>query len=103
MVYFDNFDKFQTAAQSLFIKAPLRTRYLAKYRNCDQDMVLKVTDDRVCLKFRTSNSADIKKIEQFTQSFARWATTEKIEDIAENPVDLEEALEAGKAKKRRKK
>mmetsp|Transcript_11331 Transcript_11331/g.26096 ORF Transcript_11331/g.26096 Transcript_11331/m.26096 type:complete len:108 (+) Transcript_11331:88-411(+) len=98
MVYYQDFDEFRTRAKDLFMKAPLRTRYLAKYRNCDQKMVLKVTDDRVCLKFRTGQASDIKRIEKFSQLFARWAATQNPDDITEQDAELEEALQTNVAK-----
>jgi hypothetical protein len=46
----------------LFISDPENTRYLVKYRHVDAKLVLKVTDDKVCLKYRTDQSQDLKKM-----------------------------------------
>ena len=46
----------------LFIGDPEHTRYLVKYRHVDAKLVLKVTDDKVCLKYRTDQSQDVKKM-----------------------------------------
>ena len=46
----------------LFISDPENTRYLVKYRHVDAKLVLKVTDDKVCLKFKTDQSQDVKKM-----------------------------------------
>ena len=50
-----------TGAQ-LFISDPENTRYLVKYRHVDAKLVLKVTDDKVCLKYKTDQSQDVKKM-----------------------------------------
>ncbi|CAI5519256.1 unnamed protein product, partial [Closterium sp. Naga37s-1] len=39
-------------------------RYVSKYRHCDGKLVLKATDDRVCIKFRTDQAQDAKKMER---------------------------------------
>ncbi|CAI7770627.1 unnamed protein product [Closterium sp. NIES-54] len=43
---------------------PLQFRYVSKYRHCDGKLVLKATDDRVCIKFRTDQAQDAKKMER---------------------------------------
>lgn len=50
------------ADTQLFISDPENTRYLVKYRHVDAKLVLKVTDDKVCLKYKTDQSQDVKKM-----------------------------------------
>lgn len=45
-MYIERWEDFYAAAEELYLAAPLRTRYVAKYRHCDGRLVLKVTDDR---------------------------------------------------------
>ena len=44
-MYVEDWDSFLQMSEALFRQAPLRTRYVLKYRHCDRKLVLKVTDD----------------------------------------------------------
>ena len=46
-----------------------QTRYVMRYRHCDGKLILKVTDDRVCLKFQTDQQTDVKKMERLNNLF----------------------------------
>eukprot|EP00741_Cyanophora_paradoxa_P007339 tig00001107_g7099.t1 len=76
MVYIESWDEFAAEAEKLYAARPAETRYCIKYRHCDAKLVLKVTDDKVCLKYRTDQAQDLKKIEKLNN---RWfqMTTEK--------------------------
>ncbi|CAI6004156.1 unnamed protein product [Closterium sp. NIES-65] len=64
MVYVDTWDEFAEKAEVLFRADPSKFRYVSKYRHCDGKLVLKATDDRVCIKFRTDQAQDAKKMER---------------------------------------
>jgi len=72
-MYVTDFDQFFEAAQKLFLQSP-STRYSIKYRHQDGKMVLKVTDDQVCIKYRTDQLDDLKKIEKLNNLFVRQMT-----------------------------
>ncbi|KAJ4459664.1 putative signal recognition particle 9 kDa protein [Paratrimastix pyriformis] len=74
MVYFENWDEFMDEAEKLVVANPSGTRYVVKYRNKDGKLVLKVTDDQACLKYRTDQLQDVKKIERLTNLFLRVTT-----------------------------
>ncbi|KAB1208865.1 Signal recognition particle 9 kDa protein [Morella rubra] len=40
-----------------------------KYRHCDGKLVLKVTDNRECLKFKTDQAQEAKKMEKLNNIF----------------------------------
>uniref|UniRef100_A0A7N0RAD8 SRP9 domain-containing protein n=1 Tax=Kalanchoe fedtschenkoi TaxID=63787 RepID=A0A7N0RAD8_KALFE len=42
----------------------MQTRYQTKYRRCDGKLVLKVTDNKECLKYKTNQAQDLKKLEK---------------------------------------
>eukprot|EP00246_Nothoceros_aenigmaticus_P006435 TRINITY_DN1931_c0_g1_i2.p2 TRINITY_DN1931_c0_g1~~TRINITY_DN1931_c0_g1_i2.p2 ORF type:complete len:104 (+),score=20.58 TRINITY_DN1931_c0_g1_i2:138-449(+) len=69
MVYLDSLENFEERAILLFRANPISTRYVMKYRHCDGKLVLKVTDDRVCLKFKTDQAQDAKKMEKLNNVF----------------------------------
>ncbi|XP_057532769.1 signal recognition particle 9 kDa protein isoform X1 [Amaranthus tricolor] len=51
MVYLTSWDEFVERSVQLFRADPESTRYSMKYRHCDGKLVLKVTDNKECLKF----------------------------------------------------
>lgn len=63
MVYISSWDDFVNEGKLLAKKSPLQTRYTIKYRNCSGDLVLKITDDATCLKFRTNEMYVARQME----------------------------------------
>ncbi|GAB2270812.1 Signal recognition particle protein [Dionaea muscipula] len=69
MVYIAVWDEFVERSVQLFRSDPQSTRYVIKYRNCDGKLVLKVTDNKECLKFKTDQAQDAKKMEKLNNIF----------------------------------
>ncbi|PRP79967.1 hypothetical protein PROFUN_05943 [Planoprotostelium fungivorum] len=69
MVYLTNWDEFFAASEKLYRERPDETRYSTKYRNIDGVLVIKVTDNRVALKYRTDQAKDLKKIDRMNDLF----------------------------------
>ncbi|KAG2713534.1 hypothetical protein I3760_04G180400 [Carya illinoinensis] len=69
------------------------TRYVMKYRNCDGKLVLKVTDNRECLKFKTDQAQDAKKMEKLNNIFftlmARGPDADVSEVTGKEPMDAQ--------------
>mmetsp|Transcript_862 Transcript_862/g.1020 ORF Transcript_862/g.1020 Transcript_862/m.1020 type:complete len:126 (-) Transcript_862:678-1055(-) len=82
MPYYESWDVFYQKAEELFRADPLNTRYVTKYRHCDGKLVLKVTDDRVCLKFRTDQAQDLKRLDKLNQLFFMLTVHGEITDSA---------------------
>eukprot|EP00727_Mastigamoeba_balamuthi_P005631 m51a1_g1688 putative signal recognition particle 9 kda (136) ;mRNA; f:456880-457879 len=61
MVYLLNFERFIEATEKMYLASPTKTRYCLKYRHKDGKLVLKVTDDATCLKFRSEQQNDLKR------------------------------------------
>mmetsp|Transcript_19219 Transcript_19219/g.41534 ORF Transcript_19219/g.41534 Transcript_19219/m.41534 type:complete len:119 (-) Transcript_19219:659-1015(-) len=68
-MYIEDFEAFMQQAEEVYRARPLETRYCIKYRHCDGKLVLKVTDDRTCLQFKTDQQQDLKKLERITSMF----------------------------------
>mmetsp|Transcript_28742 Transcript_28742/g.39727 ORF Transcript_28742/g.39727 Transcript_28742/m.39727 type:complete len:115 (+) Transcript_28742:265-609(+) len=68
-MWVESWDVFYQQAEQLFRAEPLRTRFVTKYRHCDGKLEVKVTDDRVCLKYKTDQAQDLKKLEKLNQLF----------------------------------
>ncbi|KAF9917693.1 hypothetical protein BX616_000211 [Lobosporangium transversale] len=68
MVNIQHWDEFQRAAEELYTVSPKNTRYVARYRHIDGKLVLKVTDDRTILKYKTDQMQDLNKFERLNRS-----------------------------------
>ncbi|KAI1308413.1 hypothetical protein EDD11_004303 [Mortierella claussenii] len=68
MVNVHQWDEFQKAAEELYSLSPKTTRYVAKYRHVEGKLVLKVTDDRTVLKYKTDQMQDLNKFERLNRS-----------------------------------
>lgn len=72
MGWIESLDTFVVEAEKLFVEHPDHTRYVQKYRHCDGKLELKVTNDRVCLKFITDQQQDLKRIEKLNNLFITY-------------------------------
>lgn len=84
----------------LFRANPDTSRYVMKYRHCDGKLVLKVTDNRECLKFKTDQAQDAKKMEKLNNIF--FALMARGPDVDITEVTGKEPAEALPSKKGRR-
>eukprot|EP00877_Chromochloris_zofingiensis_P003379 jgi/Chrzof1/13041/Cz07g17200.t1 len=68
-MYVQDWESFYQQAEELYRRRPLETRYCIKYRHQEGQLVLKVTDDVVCLKYKTDQQVDIKRMERLNAMF----------------------------------
>uniref|UniRef100_A0A0E0HNM9 Signal recognition particle 9 kDa protein n=1 Tax=Oryza nivara TaxID=4536 RepID=A0A0E0HNM9_ORYNI len=108
MVYFDSWDEFVSKSVELFRNHPDTTRYVVKYRHCEGKLVLKVTDNHEatgasakiwCLKFKTDQAQDAKKMEKLNTIFFTLMTHGPDADISD--VSGKEQAEQQQSKKGR--
>ncbi|KAH6569916.1 hypothetical protein BASA62_004581 [Batrachochytrium salamandrivorans] len=90
MVNFAAWDDYQKAVHDLYLQAPLRTRYVVKYRHCVGKLTLKVTDGPKCLKFKTDKMQDLNKFDRLNRSM--MAMMQKQSD---RPREEQELLASG--------
>ncbi|XP_061899269.1 signal recognition particle 9 kDa protein [Entelurus aequoreus] len=64
MPYFRTWEDFARAAEKLYLTEPMKARVVLKYRHCDGNLCIKVTDNAVCLQYKTDQAQDVKKIEK---------------------------------------
>ncbi|KAK7245398.1 hypothetical protein RIF29_40240 [Crotalaria pallida] len=69
MVYISSWEEFVEQSIQLFRADPHSTRYVMKYRHCDGKLVLKVTDNQQCLKYKTDQAQEAKKMEKLNNIF----------------------------------
>ncbi|RWR89404.1 signal recognition particle protein [Cinnamomum micranthum f. kanehirae] len=97
MVYIASWDEFVERSVQLFRANPQTSRYVMKYRHCDGKLVLKVTDNRECLKFKTDQAQDAKKMEKLNNIFFTLMARGPDADISE--VSGKEQVEPQPSKK----
>lgn len=103
-MYVEDFDSFLQQAEDLFRSSPLDTRYCIKYRHCDGKLVLKVTDDKQCLQFKTDQQQDLKKLERITTTFFSLCSRGELPEGEPMSVDQpQQQAQSAKGKKSRRK
>jgi len=68
MVYISSWQQYQEAAEKLYTNSPRKTRYSVKWRSSEGKLVLKITDDVTCLKFKTHSSLFLGRFEALNRS-----------------------------------
>jgi len=68
MVYISSWQQYQEAAENLYANSPRKTRYSVKWRSSEGKLVLKITDDVTCLKFKTHSSIFLGRFEALNRS-----------------------------------
>ncbi|XP_039139639.1 signal recognition particle 9 kDa protein [Dioscorea cayenensis subsp. rotundata] len=99
MVYIASWEEFVERSIQIFRADPQSSRYVMKYRHCDGKLVLKVTDNRECLKFKTDQAQDVKKMEKLNNIFFTLMARGPDADISE--VSGKEQVEQLASKKGR--
>ncbi|KAI1795448.1 signal recognition particle, SRP9/SRP14 subunit [Ganoderma leucocontextum] len=71
MVYISSWQEYQEAAEALYEKSPNTTRYCVKWRQGADGagkLVLKITDNTTCLKFKTHSSVFLNRFDALNLS-----------------------------------
>ncbi|MFH4980390.1 hypothetical protein AB6A40_007099 [Gnathostoma spinigerum] len=71
MTYFTSWEEFSKAVERLYSTNPTHCRFVTKYNHRKGKMVLKMTDDVVCLQYGTDQLQDVKRLEKLTASLMR--------------------------------
>jgi len=71
MTFIKSWEDFERAAEKLYLANPMKVRYTMKYRHKDGALVLKFTDDAVCLQYKTEIQQDLRKIDKFMTNLMR--------------------------------
>uniref|UniRef100_A0A8C4WVT4 Signal recognition particle 9 kDa protein n=1 Tax=Eptatretus burgeri TaxID=7764 RepID=A0A8C4WVT4_EPTBU len=71
MTYLRSWEEFVRAGEKLCLCSPKKVRVVLKYRHCDGFLGMKVTDDAVCLQYKTDQAQDVKKMEKFQGQLMR--------------------------------
>ncbi|KAJ6542892.1 signal recognition particle, SRP9/SRP14 subunit, partial [Mycena capillaripes] len=68
MVYIHAWQEYQDAAEALYAKSPTTTRYCVKWKSSEGKLVLKITDNTTCIKFKTYSSIFLNRFEALNLS-----------------------------------
>ncbi|KAJ7028074.1 signal recognition particle, SRP9/SRP14 subunit [Mycena alexandri] len=68
MVYIHAWQDYQDAAEALYAKSPTNTRYCVKWKSSEGKLVLKITDNTTCIKFKTYSSIFLNRFEALNLS-----------------------------------
>ncbi|KAH8990186.1 signal recognition particle, SRP9/SRP14 subunit [Lactarius hatsudake] len=74
MVYISSWQEYQEAAENLYTSSPRKTRYTVKWKSSEGKLVLKITDDVTCLKFKTHSSIFLGRFEALNRSLVQKMT-----------------------------
>ncbi|KAI0724804.1 signal recognition particle, SRP9/SRP14 subunit [Fomitopsis betulina] len=92
MVYLSSWQDYQEAAEALYEKSPETTRYCVKWRAADAKLVLKITDNTTCLKFKTTSSVFLNRFEALNLSLMQKMTNRKPKpQAAPSQIDVSRA------------
>ncbi|KAF9261001.1 signal recognition particle SRP9/SRP14 subunit [Marasmius fiardii PR-910] len=81
MVYIQSWQEFQDAAEALYQKSPNKARYCIKWRSCEGRLVLKITDDVTCLKFKTYSSLYLNRFEALNLSLMEKMQNRRVVEV----------------------
>lgn len=81
MPQFQTWEEFSQAAEKLYLADPMKVHVVLKYRHVDGNLCIKVTDDLVCLVYRTDQAQDVKKIEKFHSQLMRLMVAKESRNV----------------------
>jgi len=86
MVYIPSWQEFQDAAENLYEKSPNSTRYCVKWKSSEAKLVLKITDNTTCLKFKTYSSVYLNRFEALNLTLMRKMQNRKRPDPSTSSI-----------------
>ncbi|KAM0754894.1 signal recognition particle, SRP9/SRP14 subunit [Meredithblackwellia eburnea MCA 4105] len=97
MVTYRNWQEYSDAAKRLVKESPHKVRYCTKWRHELGLLVLKVTDDSKCLKFKTRSSLYLNRFEILTRQLLELMHNKKPPPPPPAPVPVVASTGAGPA------
>ncbi|XP_049775292.1 signal recognition particle 9 kDa protein [Schistocerca nitens] len=71
MTYLKSWEEFEKQAERLYLQDPMKVRYTMKYIHKQGCLKVKLTDNVVCLQYKTEIQQDLKKMEKFINNLMR--------------------------------
>ncbi|XP_008139562.2 signal recognition particle 9 kDa protein-like [Eptesicus fuscus] len=82
MPQFQTWEEFSLMVEKLYLADPMKAHVVLKHRHSDGSLCIKVTDDLVCLVYRTDQTQDVKKIEKFHSQLMRLMVAKESRSVA---------------------
>lgn len=86
----------------MFYTSPLKTRYVIKFNRDKRYIILKVTDDRQCCKFRVNRDSHIHQLNKLNGLFMHWSVSKDLISAEDLPLKLEKPVIVSKRLPRRR-
>ncbi|KAM6493064.1 Signal recognition particle, SRP9/SRP14 subunit [Amanita muscaria] len=80
MVYIHSWQEFQEAAEALYEKSPNQARYCVKWKSLEGKLVLKITDNTTCIKFKTYSSIFLNRFEALNLSLMQKIQNRRVKE-----------------------
>lgn len=71
MTFLNSWEDFENAAERLYFQDSMNVRYTMKYNHALGALEMKMTDDVICLQYKTDAAQDVKKMEKFVSNLMR--------------------------------
>ena len=68
-MFIQSWEEFAKQAERLYLNDPNGCRLCLKYRN--EILIVRLTDNRSCLQYKTKYAQDVKKVEKFMSGLLR--------------------------------
>jgi len=78
MTYLDSWEEFEQAAERLYLQDPKKCRFTHQYNHAAGKLQMKMTDNHMCLQFKTGEAEDMKKMEKFVNNLMRHMASKEI-------------------------
>lgn len=71
MTFLTTWEDFEKAAERLYLQNPIKARYVIQYDHKQGCLCMKMTDDVVCLQYKTDAAQDVRRMEKFVNNLMR--------------------------------
>ncbi|XP_022119963.1 signal recognition particle 9 kDa protein [Pieris rapae] len=78
MTFIPNWEEFEKSAELLYLRDPINTRYTIKYCHLKGAFVVKITDNKKCLQYKTEIQQDVRKIDSFITNLIRHMASNEV-------------------------
>jgi len=91
MVYISSWQDYQEAAEALYTKSPNDTRFCVKWKSSEGKLVLKITDNTTCIKFKTYSSIFLNRFEALNLSLMQKMQNRRPSEPESTPIQTDVA------------
>ncbi|KAG8908824.1 hypothetical protein FRB99_003062 [Tulasnella sp. 403] len=95
MVYIKSWQQFQHDAEALYAKSPNTARYCIKWRHIQGTLVLKVTDNVTCLKYKMNSALNFHRFQALNLSLTEKMQNRKLPAVITPATVASVAAEGG--------